>query len=263
MKRGPEKPASTPALYSAIGSERTIAVCRSSTWRNCRSASSFSWRITQVLFLQEALERRLALDFHAHAIQVHQHRDLGTQDDWIDRLEHVVDRTHRVSSRDVLVVAIDGADENDGNVSRAFATANQLGGHVTVQAGHIGIEQNHARIPLATGSAAHPRRRPLPLPSLRARPTPATGRIDCSARHRRSGCVAASATPASASRVRRRSPLGASSSCGPMACASLFKRAAATRASSKRADRHRPAWKCIPKHRLRCIFRGRPSWPWR
>ncbi|WP_414717445.1 hypothetical protein [Steroidobacter sp.] len=45
MKRGHENPASTSELYSAMGNERTMAVCRSSICRNCRSASIFSWRM--------------------------------------------------------------------------------------------------------------------------------------------------------------------------------------------------------------------------
>ena len=42
----------------------------------------------------------------------------------------------------MLVVSVDGADENNGNVTRAFAPANQLGGHVAVEARHVRIEQD-------------------------------------------------------------------------------------------------------------------------
>jgi len=96
----------------------------------------------QVLFLQHALELRLPPHLLVLEVQIDEHRDLRPQDHRVDRLEHVIDRAHRVGTRDVFVVLVDGADEDDRNVPRALATPDQLGSLVAVQAWHVRIEQD-------------------------------------------------------------------------------------------------------------------------
>ena len=96
----------------------------------------------QVLFLQHALQLRLAPHFLVLEVQIDQHRDLRAQDHGVDRLEDVIDRAHRVGARDVLVVLVDGADEDDRDAPRALATSDQFRGRVAVQAGHVRVEQD-------------------------------------------------------------------------------------------------------------------------
>jgi hypothetical protein len=44
----------------------------------------------------------LALDLLGHGEQVDEHRHLGLQHDRLDRLEHVIDRAHRIAAEQVL-----------------------------------------------------------------------------------------------------------------------------------------------------------------
>ena len=45
----------------------------------------------------------LALDLLRHLEQVDEHRDLGAQHDRLDRLEHIVDRAHRIAADQMLL----------------------------------------------------------------------------------------------------------------------------------------------------------------
>src|SRR5207247_11268864 len=54
-------------------------------------------------------------------VQLDEHRDLGAQHFWAERLEDIVDRACRVAAEDVLLLLGDRRDEDDRDVLRAFA----------------------------------------------------------------------------------------------------------------------------------------------
>ena len=69
--------------------------------------------------IDEKVRRLLRLAPHLLVLQVQvdEHRNLRAQDHGIDRLEDVVDGAHRIGARDVLVVLVDRADEDDRDVA--------------------------------------------------------------------------------------------------------------------------------------------------
>ena len=52
--------------------------------------------VEQLLLLSPCARSR------GHVVQVDEHRDLGWQDHRVDRLEHIVDRAHRIAADQVL-----------------------------------------------------------------------------------------------------------------------------------------------------------------
>jgi hypothetical protein len=103
---------SSSASYSASGSDSRIAPCRSrvccssrSTASALGSACSFSSR--------SSCSARAAGDLLAQQVKVDEHRDFDLQHDRIDRLEHVVDRAHRVAAHQVLGLLVDRRQEDD------------------------------------------------------------------------------------------------------------------------------------------------------
>ena len=193
----------------------------------------------QVLFLQRALELRLAPHLLVLEVQLDEHRDLRAQDHRVDRLEDVVDRAHRIGARDVLVVLVDRADEDDRDVARALATADQLRGRVTIQAGHVRVEQDDGAF-----FAQQEAQRVL----ARAGFDDALLELGQHVRQRE----------AIVRLVVDDEDRGPGLGCDHGA-ARRVTRAPARRASSTPADRCRRAWRCTPRRRLRCISRGRPS----
>ena len=97
---------------------------------------------------QGLLMPRLALDLLGLFEQVDEHRDLGAKNDGIDRFEHIIDRTHRISAEEMLGLLVDRRQEDDGNALGLLAAANDLGGFVTVHAWHVDVEQDDRELTL-------------------------------------------------------------------------------------------------------------------
>ena len=91
---------------------------------------------------------RLALDLLGHQEQVDEHRDLGAQHDRLDRLEHVIDRAHRIAAHQMLFLLVDRGEEDDRDALGLLAAADDLGGLVAVHAGHVDVEQDHRELAL-------------------------------------------------------------------------------------------------------------------
>ena len=102
----------------------------------------------QVGVEQFLLLRRLALDLLGHQEQVDEHRDLGAQHDRLDRLEHVIDRAHRIAAHQMLFLLVDRGEEDDRDALGLLAAADDLGGLVAVHAGHVDVEQDHRELAL-------------------------------------------------------------------------------------------------------------------
>ena len=96
----------------------------------------------QVGVEQSLLVPRLALDLLRFLEQLDEHRDLGLQDDRIDRLEHIIDRAHRIAAQQMLGFLIDRRQEDDRDALGLVAAADDLGGLIAVHAGHVDVEQD-------------------------------------------------------------------------------------------------------------------------
>jgi hypothetical protein len=72
--------------------------------------------IEQGLFLP-----RLALDFARHLEQIDKHRDLGTEHHRLDRLEHIIDRAHRIAAHQMLGFLVNRRQEDDRDALGLFA----------------------------------------------------------------------------------------------------------------------------------------------
>ena len=97
---------------------------------------------------QGLLVPRLALDLLGFVEQVDEHRDLGPQDDRIDRLEHIIDGAHRIAAKQMLGLLVDRRQEDDRNALGLVAGADDLGGLVTVHSRHVDVEQDHRELAL-------------------------------------------------------------------------------------------------------------------
>ncbi len=126
--------------------------------RSACSASDLLGADAEVLVLQPAAQLRLALDLACLEIEVDENRDLGLQDEGVDRLEHHVHGAGRIGLRRCELVAEDRGQEDDRNVTRALAGPDQLGRLVAVHARHVQVEQDDGERPRSAGGAAPPRR---------------------------------------------------------------------------------------------------------
>jgi hypothetical protein len=97
---------------------------------------------------QGLLLPRLALDLAAHREQVDEHRHLRAQHDRLDRLEHIVDRAHRIAADEMLGLLVDRRQEDDRDALGLLAVADDLGGLVAVHAGHVDVEQDDRELVL-------------------------------------------------------------------------------------------------------------------
>ena len=119
-----------------------IAACRCSARRSSCSARRRSAFALKVGIEQGLLLPRLALDLLRLREQVDEHRDLRAQHDRVDRLEHIVDRAHRIAAQQMLGFLVDRRQEDDRNALGLLAVADDLGGLITVHSGHVDVEQD-------------------------------------------------------------------------------------------------------------------------
>ena len=91
---------------------------------------------------------RLALDLLGLGEQIDEHGDLGPQHDRVDRLEHIVDRAHRVAAQQMLGFLVHRRQEDDRDALGLVAAADDLGGLVAVHAGHVDVEQDDRELAL-------------------------------------------------------------------------------------------------------------------
>ena len=166
-----------------IGSDWMIAAWRCSARRSACSISQPLGIGAQIGVEQLLLLRGLALDLAGHREQVDEHRHLGAQHDRLDRLEHIVDRAHRIAAHQMLLLLVDRGEEDDRDALGLLAAADDLGGLVAVHAGHVDVEQDHRELALeqVAQRLLARARRPRPRRDPRSR---CGWRADC-ARHRR------------------------------------------------------------------------------
>ena len=102
----------------------------------------------QVLDEQATLLLGLPADLLRLAVEVHEHVDLGPENERLDRLEHVIDRAGRVAAEDVQVVLVEGRQEEDRDARRARTAADHAGDLVAVEARHLHVEQDQRELVL-------------------------------------------------------------------------------------------------------------------
>ena len=81
-------------------------------------------------------------------MQLDEYLHLRPQDLGLERLEHVVHRANRISSKDVLGFLVDRGEENDRDVPRALARIDESRRLETVQVRHLHVEQDHRELAL-------------------------------------------------------------------------------------------------------------------
>ena len=67
----------------------------------------------QICIEQRLLLPRLALDLLGLGEQIDEHRDLGAQNDRVDRLEDIIDRAHRIAAQQMLGFLVHRRQEDD------------------------------------------------------------------------------------------------------------------------------------------------------
>ena len=95
---------------------------------------------------QRLLVPCLALDLLRLFKEIHEHRDLRPQDDRVDRLEHIVDRAHRITPEQMLGFLVDRRQEDDRNALGLITVADDLGGLIAVHSGHVDVEQDDGEL---------------------------------------------------------------------------------------------------------------------
>ena len=145
---------STSASNNAIGSASRIAACRA---RLCSSSRSIAQPLdlgAEIGFAQLLLGAALGLDLPAHDVQVDEHATFDLQHDRIDRLEHIIDRAHRVAAHQVLGLLVDRRQEDDRDARGLRALADQLGGFVAVHPGMNTSSRMTAKSSLSSARSA-------------------------------------------------------------------------------------------------------------
>ncbi len=125
-----------------IGSDWMIAACRCSARRSscsARSRSALARRFSSSSACSCCALRSISFGLGE---QVDEHRDLGAKHDRIDRLEHIVDRAHRIAAHQMLGFLVDRRQEDDRDALGLLARADDLGGLVAVHPGHVDVEQD-------------------------------------------------------------------------------------------------------------------------
>ena len=103
---------------------------------------------SELLLAQLLLRAGLSGDLLTQQEQVYEDRDFGLEHDRIDRLEHVIDRAHRVATHQVLGFLVHRGQEDDRNARCLRAFPNERGCFVAVHLGHEDIEQDDREIVL-------------------------------------------------------------------------------------------------------------------
>jgi hypothetical protein len=89
---------------------------------------------------------RLVLGLLGEEEEVHEHAHLRAQHLRHDRRRDVVDRAERVALRRAQLVGVIGRDEDDRDVRRALAAADQGRRLEPVEAGHVDVEQDQREV---------------------------------------------------------------------------------------------------------------------
>ena len=108
----------------------------------------FRGRPRNALLDQREVLRRLTSRLLGQEEQVDEDLDLGLQDLGHDRGCDVIDRAEGVALLHVMLVVEVGGDEDDRDMRRPAAIANQRRGFEAVQARHVDVEQNHREVAL-------------------------------------------------------------------------------------------------------------------
>jgi hypothetical protein len=91
-------------------------------------------------------QRGLPLDLLGLAEQLDEDGDLRAQDVGLDRLEDVIDRAERVAARDVALAGRVGGEEDDRDVARLLAPADEGGRLEAVDAGHVHVQEDDGHV---------------------------------------------------------------------------------------------------------------------
>jgi hypothetical protein len=102
----------------------------------------------EIGFAKLLLGAALRLDLAPHVVEIDEYADLRLQDERIDRLEHIVDRAHRVAAHQMLGFLVHRRKEDDRDSRSLLALADQLGGLVAIEARHEDVEQDDREIAL-------------------------------------------------------------------------------------------------------------------
>ena len=209
----------------------------------------------RILVAQPPLLHHLALDLAGLVVKVDEHRDLRAQDQRLDRLEHVIDRAHRIAAAQMRVLLVDRRQEDDRDALRLLALANDLRGFVAVHDRHEDIEQDRREIELEK----------MAQRLLAGRSGDDVGDVGEHGLEREqvAGVVVDQQDARALTRVGS-VLVGHGATRRPCAAAALRRARASApprRAAAPAADRCRPAWRCSPMRRRRGISGDRPSSP--
>src|SRR2546423_6279656 len=96
----------------------------------------------KLALLGVAKQPRLPLHLALLDEEIDEHRDLHSEYVRIERLEDVVDGSHRVALEDVRLFLVDGAEEDDRDRPRSLARLDDLSDLESTHVRHLYVEQD-------------------------------------------------------------------------------------------------------------------------
>ena len=97
---------------------------------------------------QRLLVAGLAFDLARFFEQFDENRHFRTQDDRVDRLEHIIDGAHRIAPQLMLGFLVHRRQEDDRDALGLIAAADDLGGFIAVHPRHVDVEQDDRELTL-------------------------------------------------------------------------------------------------------------------